>query len=134
MSKTKKILPEEDVRNQLLDFMKGHLGYPKEKISVERSLSAIPHLEGKKVPNRRFDIVVFGKENLYPLLLIECKAIPFNQSAVDQVKGYNHLIQAPFIALANQSGVLFYVKDKNTYKEFKGLAPYQYLLDQVEGA
>lgn len=122
--------PEEKIRQQLLKFMKTHLDYPKEMISVERSLSSFPHLKGKKVPNRRFDIAVFGTKKVIPLLVIECKAVPLNQNSFDQIIGYNHLVQAPFIALANGAGIKTLIKEKNGYREVDGLPPYKELLKQ----
>lgn len=130
MSIQKKILPEEKVRLALLKFMKDELCYPKEMISVERSLSSFPHLKGKKVPNRRFDIAVFGTKEVLPLMIIECKAVPIDQKAFDQVKGYNHLVQAPFLALANEHEVITLIKEGSKYIKVKGLPEYKVLLER----
>ncbi|MCH9620959.1 MAG: hypothetical protein S4CHLAM20_03690 [Chlamydiia bacterium] len=127
----KKTFPEEKIRQSLIKFLKEELLYPKEMISVERSLSSFPHLKGKQVPNRRFDIAVFGTKKVLPLLIIECKAIPLNQKALDQVIGYNHLVQAPFIALANGDEVKTLVKEKDRYIEYQGLPTYEVLLSKV---
>lgn len=127
----KKDLPEERIRKALLAFMQEELFYPKEMISVERSLSSFPHLKGKKVPNRRFDIAVFGGKEISPLLIIECKAVPLNQKAFDQVIGYNHLVQAPFLALCNGEKILTLIKEGNEYRIEKGLPKYQALLKSL---
>ncbi len=129
MSIKKESFPEEKVRVSLLEFMKKELGYPYGVISVERSLSAFPHLKGVKIPNRRFDIAVFSKEKQEPLLIIECKAVPITEKCYDQIIGYNHLIKAPFLAIANQQGVVTLIKDKNSYKKVNGLPKYNYLLE-----
>ena len=125
---SKKTFPEEKIRQSLIAFMQEELSYPKEMISVEKALSAFPHLKGKKVPNRRFDIAVFGTKEILPLLVIECKAVPLNQKAFDQVIGYNHLVNAPFIALANGKEVITLIKEGSEYRKVKGLPDYKVLL------
>lgn len=131
MTVKKKDLPEEKIRQALVSFMEQALFYPKEMISIERSLSSFPHLKGKKVPNRRFDIAVFGTKQVIPLLIVECKAVPLNQKAFDQVIGYNHLVQAPFIALANGKEMFTLIKEGNGYRIQKGLPDYKFLLESV---
>jgi len=131
LNKKSKTFPEEKIRQSLLTFMKEQLSYPKEMISVERSLSSFPHLAGKKVPNRRFDIAVFGTKDVVPLLVIECKAVPLNRDAFDQVIGYNHLVQAPFIALANGDEVITLMKKNDGYIEKEGLPTYDFLLKRA---
>lgn len=86
-------------------------GFPKECISVEREISTLPHLLGQKIPKRRFDIICFAREihkefPLYPLLLVECKAIPLSEKALDQVFGYNYYVGAHFVAIANSQDVV----------------------------
>jgi hypothetical protein len=132
MSIEKKTLPEEKIRLQLIEFMKNELFYPKEMITVERSISSFPHLKGIKVPNRRLDIAVFGGKQPIPLLVIECKAVNITQKAVDQVIGYNLFIKAPFIALANGKEVKTLVKSGNRYMEKKGLPDYKILLEALD--
>ncbi len=103
--------PEEIVRQNLIHDMTQKLGYPRELIGVEREISQLPHLNGKTIPKRRFDIVCFtGKIHkefpLYPLLLVECKAIPLSEKALSQVLGYNYYVGAYFVAIANSQGVI----------------------------
>lgn len=100
--------PEERVRQQLLHQMIHHLGFPFAYLSIEKALCQIPHLALKDctIPNRRMDLVCFckgihPKQELYPLLVVECKAIKLTKDSISQVIGYNHFIQAYFIALAN---------------------------------
>ncbi|MCH9624787.1 MAG: hypothetical protein S4CHLAM27_12240 [Chlamydiia bacterium] len=72
-----------------------------------------------------------GKKQVIPLLVIECKAVPINQKAFDQVIGYNHLVQAPFLALANGKEVFTLIKDGSGYRQQKGLPEYKFLLESV---
>lgn len=101
--------PEEKVRQLLLQNMTAKWGFPKELLSVELELSQLPHLKGAAgLPKRRVDIVCFAKNihskfPLYPLLLIECKK--GNEDANEQVLGYNHFVQAPYVAVARENGV-----------------------------
>lgn len=103
--------PEELVRQRLLSHMTGALGYPRGLLAVEKELSALPHLMNRsKVPQRRADILCFGKDihpghALYPLLLIECKSIKLNKKARLQIAGYNHFVNAAFICIANQEEI-----------------------------
>lgn len=86
--------PEELVR-QLLICHLIHLGYPKEKIQVEKGLE----INGLK---RRFDIVVYDSD-FSPFLLVECKShtVKITQDAFDQIANYNLQIRAPFLLLTN---------------------------------
>ncbi len=123
--------PEEIVRQNLILQMTEKLGFPKELISIEREISTLPHLSGEKVPKRRFDIICFmGKCDkdlpLYPLLLVECKAIPLSESALSQVFGYNYYVKAHFVALANSQGVV--LVDRKGEMVRNGLLPYKELI------
>ena len=120
--------PEEVVRQKLLETMQNDLGFPREMLSVERSLNSMPHLAGQKVPDRRFDIVCFRKvkDQVFPLLLVECKAIPISKLALEQVIGYNHFAKAPFIAVANQDFVYTgFIGSGDGYRFEKGLFSYE---------
>jgi hypothetical protein len=101
-------LPEERVRQHILNWMTTELGYPIALLAVEKSLKQMPHLslQEMSLPERRADLICFGKDihpehGLYPLLLIECKAHRLTSQCVEQVMGYNHLVQAYFVAVAN---------------------------------
>ena len=83
--------PEERVRQSILLKMVQELGFPKGLISVERAISS-----------RRTDIVCYTP-GMKPLLLIECKAGPLEDSALNQALGYNEKIKAPFICLVNET-------------------------------
>jgi hypothetical protein len=98
--------PEEIVRQKLLHVMITQLGFPRELLAVEIQLSEIPHLKGvPNLPKRRVDIICFAKgiHSLYPLLLIECKEGQVGEDAKLQVLGYNHYIQAKFVAIAGEN-------------------------------
>lgn len=93
------MLPEEKVRQSIIAELKGK-GFPGHLMSVE-----------KKVPglNRRLDLLCHGlfKGNVYPLLLVECKAVPLTKAAERQVLGYNYYVRAPFVALVNHEEMMW---------------------------
>ncbi len=131
--------PEEIVRQALLLEMTEKFGFPRELIGVEREISTLPHLKGAKIPKRRFDLVCFaGKIHkdfpLYPLLLIECKAITLSEKALQQVLGYNYYVEAYFVAIANGQGVV--MCDRKGEIVRNGLMPYselaRYAMDSRE--
>ena len=106
--------PEEFVRQNLLKKMIYELSYPRELLAIERALSEMPHLSQLhvcSVPSRRLDIVCFCKGvkpsfALYPLIIIECKEDPSeSKAALEQVLGYNHYVQAYFVAIATSQEV-----------------------------
>lgn len=104
--------PEEKVRQELLHRMMGSLGYPPGLLLVEAELAGLPHLRlaPMKLPKRRADILCFGKHihpehPLYPLLLIECKAVPITPQVFLQVQGYNHYVKSCFLGVANSAEI-----------------------------
>lgn len=102
--------PEELVRQHLIKKLIHHLGFPPHLISVEKKLSELPHLQGKKLPSRRIDILCYAKDihphfPIYPLLLIECKEGILREEALEQALGYNHYIQSFYVAVAGQDAV-----------------------------
>jgi len=132
--------PEEEVRQRLLHDLISLLGYPHGLVAVEKELKQMPHLRLNPVepPLRRADILCFGKEihpdyALYPLLLIECKAVKLTRKVINQVTGYNHYLKAYFIAVANQEEVQtgWYDKEKGDYTFIPRLPGYQELLKTV---
>ena len=128
--------PEERVRQKLLKKMIYGLSYPRELLSIEKSLAELcvgSHL----VPSRRVDIVCFAKgkgaqPSLYPILIIECKEkAELLEDALAQVKGYNHFLKAPFIAVAHPEGEVFgYPSEKGT-AFLPHLPTYQDLISSV---
>jgi len=117
-------LPEERVRQKLLRQMIESLGFPKSLIAIEQ-----------KIGSRRADIICFAKNiksgfTLYPLLMIECKAVLFNQKTIDQVLGYNHSVRAFFVAIANfrQIRTFWFDQFEKKYKSVDFLPNYNQLI------
>lgn len=132
--------PEEKIRQELLHHL-GTLGFPASHILVEKGLHQMPHLslKGNTLPLRRADIVCFGKdihpgEELYPLLLIECKAVKITQKMVSQVIGYNHYLHAFFIAVANGEEILtgWWDRGQKKYQFIHSLPRYSDLIHQIK--
>lgn len=127
--------PEELVRQRLILFMTELKGYPIGTLAVEKELSLMPHIQSRAgLPDRRADIVCFGKGihasyDLYPLLLVECKAVPLTKKVVTQVTGYNHYLQAYFVSLANDTDLItgWYDGSLRRYVFAKGLPSYDML-------
>lgn len=118
-------LPEERLRQSLLQFMIEKLGYPKSSLAVEVSLSSMPHLKThpSPLPSRRADILCYCAGD--PLLLIECKEAKPNEKVWQQVFGYNYYVQAPFVAIASPIGVeMSYLENGESMKK-KGLYTYE---------
>jgi len=129
--------PEEKVRQKLIDFMVHHRGFPAGLIAVEKALQQMPHLSTSTmdIPQRRADVLCFGKGihrdyDLYPLLLVECKAVSITPKVINQVVGYNRTLQAFFVAVANQEQVMTGWFDHNTkeYTFIPKLPSYEELL------
>ena len=95
--------PEEIVRQKCISYLIENCQFPSSLISIEKKLSELPHLNERKkdLPERRLDLLCFGPKLAFPLLLIECKAVPLQDKMLSQVWGYNAYIGAPFIALVN---------------------------------
>jgi len=130
-------LPEETIRHHILNHMIERLGYPPSLIVVEKALRQLPHLsvnDRQQVPDRRADIICFakgvnGQHDLYPLIAIECKAIPLVPRMIKQIIGYNHFVRACFIALANASEIRtgWYDPTKGDYQFIPYLPSYDSL-------
>jgi hypothetical protein len=130
--------PEEQVRQGLLHAMVQTLGYPASGIALEKSLKQMPHLalSPLKLPSRRADIVFFGKDihpkhSLYPLLLVECKAVKLNDKVFNQALGYNHYLGAYFITIANQHSIktAWFDKPRGEYQFIHSLPSYEQLMN-----
>lgn len=126
---------EERVRQHILNKLINNLGFTKELIAVEKTLQELPELSGVTVPNRRVDILCYGKNihpsyPLYPLLLIECKQGVIDRQAIAQLCGYNAYVKAYFIALVNteEERLGFLDRKKEQYVFYAGLRSYQDLI------
>ncbi|NGX34140.1 MAG: hypothetical protein K1060chlam1_00489 [Candidatus Anoxychlamydiales bacterium] len=136
-------LPEEKVRQKLIHKMINELDFPKSLIAIEKDLLSLEHLKSADFSSkkRRADIICFAKDIhpnylLYPLLMIECKAFKLNQKTIDQVIGYNHVIKAFFVGIANGYEIKIYwynIREKK-YKSVNFLPSYKELIQMVKYA
>lgn len=101
--------------------MINELGYPRSLIALEKEIALLPHLSHllkKDIPKRRVDILVFAKEKegISPILLIECKAVPFQKKDLQQLISYNSFVKASFIALANKDQIWCAKEEDNQFQ------------------
>lgn len=134
-----KATPEEQVRQLWLKWMIHELHYPKELLAVEKELKELPHLFGRAVPERRIDILCYGKGihlsyPLYPLVVIECKRGPLTDKALDQVIGYNHHAMAHFVAVVNrqEARLGFFNARRKEYQFYPVLPSFKELIQWVK--
>jgi len=132
--------PEEKIRQNLLSKMIHKLGYPPSLLAVEKDLKHLPHIKDRSFSanKRRADIICFGKNihptfELYPLLMIECKAHKLSDPVVEQVVGYNHYVQAYFICVANgfEIKTLWFDKGIKKTKSVNYLPTYNQLMSSI---
>jgi hypothetical protein len=133
-------LPEEHVRQHLVKYMVDKLEFPLGSLALEKELRHMPHLalHPGKIPERRADLICFAKGihpeyDLYPLLLVECKAVKLTPKVIAQVTGYNHFLGAFFVGIANHEEVKIGWLDQKTkkYQFISHLPNYQELLKAV---
>lgn len=130
--------PEEMVRQCFLSHMISDKGFPESLIAVEKALKQMPHLSGLnplQIPSRRADVICYGKsinlkDDFYPLLLVECKAVPLTARVINQVAGYNQFVKARFIALVNDHEIQtgWFDPKQKAYVFVKYLPSYEDLL------
>lgn len=128
--------PEEHIRQKTLQMLTQSLGFPPSGIVVEKELKLLPHLPSHVIPpERRADILCYANKegSMYPLLLIECKAVSITYREVQQVIGYNYFVKAPFIALVNQSEqrLGWYDSGKNDYQFINYFPSYLELFNSI---
>tara|TARA_B100000579_G_scaffold388707_1_gene362021 strand:+ start:1010 stop:1462 length:453 start_codon:yes stop_codon:yes gene_type:complete len=89
------LTPEEWVRQNLVQFLKTDLGYPKGLIRIEQTIK----LDKKTY---RADFIVH-KKNGQPILLGECKEpeTEINQRAFDQIANYNRALNCKYLLVSN---------------------------------
>ena len=112
------------------------LGYPKSLVGVEKSLKELMSEAPEALPDRRVDIVCFSAGHFKPLLIVECKAQPtFLREALQQVMGYNHFLQAAFVAVATPGEIVmgWYDSLEKGYRFIEGLLPYKELMEAAYG-
>jgi hypothetical protein len=135
-------LPEERVRQRVLNQMIAELGFPASLIVVEKALKQLPHLavsDRYQIPDRRADLICFTKgmicdHSLYPLLIVECKSVRLTSRVINQVLGYNHFVRSCFIAIVNHMEVKtgWYDPASNSYEFINYLPSYETLLHAVQ--
>lgn len=94
-SKYVALTPEEWVRQNFVDYLIAHKGYPRGRIGNEISLK----LNGI---SRRVDTLVTDAEGK-PLVIVEYKAphINISQRTFDQISRYNIVFGAPYVIVSN---------------------------------
>lgn len=134
-------LPEEQIRQRLIFHMVQNLGFPLNSLVLEKGLRQMPHLAlcGIKIPSRRADLLCFAKDihpehSLYPLLLVECKAVKLNRKVINQIAGYNHFLKAYFICVVNEKEIRtgWYDANLQSYTFVNQLPSYAELIKNVQ--
>lgn len=100
--------PEEEVRQQFIQFLLTVKKIPASHLSVEREI-AVNGL------SRRYDLVVFDGEGK-PWMVVECKAphVKLTQEVMEQAGRYNRTLQAPLIGITNGKENKFFRVDFET--------------------
>lgn len=90
-----RFLPEELVRQLLIQYFLMHNVYPASHIQVEKQLIINER-------QNRFDLLIYNKE-MKPAIIVECKApsVVINQSALDQISRYNMSLDAQYLIVTN---------------------------------
>lgn len=90
-----KMLPEELVRQLLLQYLLLDRKFSKKLINVEKVLKINGQI-------KRFDIVIYNN-NAAPKILIECKRPQekINQNVFNQISTYNLALQADYMIITN---------------------------------
>ena len=105
-----KLTPEEQVRQQTIQYMIQERGVAAGLIGVEKGIRY-------NKMSKRFDIVVFDR-GAQPLIICECKApgVPLSQAVLEQVARYNASLKAPHILITNGLKWLFFsLEEKGKY-------------------
>ena len=106
------LLPEEMVRQLILQFLLSDQQLSSKKIQVEKKLVV-------NKTTKRCDIIVYG-ENYEPVLLVETKShkVKLNQAAFRQIAAYNIACKVPYLMISN--GIETYLckmeYEKNNFK------------------
>ena len=90
------LTPEEWVRQHFVAYMTGELGYPAALMGNEVGIT----LNGT---SRRCDTVLFSRNGLVPLMIVEYKAphIEITQRVFDQIVRYNTVLHARWLVVSN---------------------------------
>lgn len=89
------LLPEELVRQLVVQYLIGEKGYPPGRMAIERGVT----INDRK---KRLDLLVYGKGS-QPFLLVECKAptIKLDDKVFEQIAMYNLLFKVPYLMVTN---------------------------------
>ncbi len=90
------LTPEEWVRQNFLNYLLNHLGYPRSLMKVEFGVRSYPKL------SRRADIMIYDRL-ANPFMLVECKAarVPLDQRVFEQLSRYNQGLKARHLVITN---------------------------------
>ncbi|MEM7102688.1 MAG: type I restriction enzyme HsdR N-terminal domain-containing protein [Bacteroidota bacterium] len=89
------LLPEEFVRQLVVQHLLNTMEYPKTRIGIEVGLE-VNQLK------RRCDVLVYNSE-LRPFLMVETKSakVPINQAVFEQIAQYNLSLKVPYLLVTN---------------------------------
>ena len=90
------LTPEEWVRQHFTHYLIAHKGYPPELMANEVAVS----LNGM---SRRCDTVVYSREGLKPLMIIEYKRpdVEITQKVFNQICRYNMVLEVEYLVVSN---------------------------------
>ncbi|TAG99348.1 MAG: type I restriction enzyme HsdR N-terminal domain-containing protein [Sphingobacteriales bacterium] len=99
-----KLTPEEWVRQNVFQWMKQTLQYPREMISLEKGI-----MVGEMA--KRYDLLVYDQQ-FNPWMLVECKAqsVMLTEETLMQVLRYHIAIPVPYLCITNGDGVMVFEK------------------------
>jgi len=102
--------PEEGVRQQLIGYLNGNLGYPLSRMVCEYAVT----INGLKY---RGDLVIVDK-NMAPFLLAECKAptVKIGKDTFEQILRYNSALKVRYLLLTNGLTTYFAAFDDQSGK------------------
>jgi len=112
--KTGKGAPEEIIRQLALYYFIDELGYPKERVEIEKSVSF-----GREVKKKKADIVIYQEDLTTPWLVSEIKAIG-QKNNFQQFKSYVNGEGSPIGVISNGEELFAFVRPYP--KEFESLA------------
>lgn len=112
--KTHKGAPEEIIRQLLLFFLIDELGYPKERVEIEKTVNF-----GREVKKKKADVVIYGEDLTTPWLVAEVKSIGETNN-FQQFKSYVNGEGSPIGVITNGEELFAFVRPYP--KEFESLA------------
>ncbi|MCF7812551.1 N-6 DNA methylase [Candidatus Gracilibacteria bacterium] len=111
---TKKGSPEEIIRQLLLFYLIDELGYPKERVEIEKTVSF-----GREVKKKKADVVIYGEDLTTPWLVAEVKAIG-EKNNFQQFKSYVNGEGSPIGVITNGEELFAFLRPYP--REFESLA------------